>query len=273
MALDRLLLIDGRQALDVGAYPRVVEDSGALATISRVLGSEPSFPEILLGRTAENFQLLLVKSAVESNAALSTALQELDQAIPETDPRKAVERVIVYDLISTLDLVARVRFRPGQEADAVRIGAIYSSLLDRARQAVVRVRHGLSPDEPGDATTASSGNGPAINLSDEEALRLVLLGGSVDLGQWSRAQVTLAARRLAHAAIAVRSEGMIAGRYPESLEGVVADVELPPEANAPEPPDAPEPVSCPMSASLPPHPAKAPATRLTKSTHDERLGS
>ena len=52
------------------------------------------------------------------------------------------------------------------------------------------------------------------------------------------------------------------------------DVELsPPETNPPEPADAPEPVSCPMSASLPPHPAKAAKTRLTNSTHDERLRS
>jgi len=60
---------------------------------------------------------------------------------------------------------------------------------------------------------------------------------------------------------------------PFAIEPPLTIERFPPDADTPAPPDEPGPVACPMSASLPPHAAKAPTTRLTKSTRDERLGT
>ncbi len=219
-----LIALGGRLDQANHDVKRATESVESLAGIARAFGTDPIMTHLMMAWAVEHRQFLLIRYIVGSDGGSATELQDLDGTIGRYDVRKSLENAVVLDALGMVKQAA-ADMEAEKDADEVaEVVAILSAYLDQVRAAVIGIRHGISPSRSVQPPSPADLGGVPRRHEDRDTLSQ-LLSWHLNDEMWHRAVVLQDGRRLAHAALAVRIEGLTAGRYPEFLDSLVKDHE------------------------------------------------
>ncbi len=217
--LGRLLAASARLELGRGAWDRARQDLAALAAIAETLEREKVLIAPLVGFAVEGTLERVLRDAAAAGRLPGELAARI--VLPERDPVRAVRDALAaeHDMLARRENLREVLLGAGSDgrpgpwrrlrvtaADLLGLLGREQAQLDRAYAAALGATEAPFPAL---AERWSSGSGWISEWMGRETLRSAV----------GRAQATLAARRLARAALAVLAESERAGGYPPELPG------------------------------------------------------